>query len=131
MAKPQPFGFWGGYFLVLTLCAPSAAMAAHGWDCVFEGEGPDPSRSIAHLELRGHELIEPRWPATVAYHILVDTNDMLIAARAYDIPPTFRSDARGAATILIVNKRNGHLRRTTTEMGEAEDRIEQGTCERR
>jgi hypothetical protein len=131
MAKRQPHGYFGGFLLALALCAPTAAAARHGWDCTFEGAGSDPARYIAHLELRGHEIIEPHWPATIAYHVLVDTNDMLIAARAYDIPPTFRRDALGAATVLIINKRNGHMRRSTAEMGEADDRIETGYCERR
>ena len=117
--------------LALGLLAPSATMAGPGWDCTFEGVGDDPAHYISYLDLKGHALIEPHWPATIAYHILVDTRDMLIAARAYEIAPTFRSDARGAATVLMLNKRDGHLRRTTTSMGDPGDRIETGTCQRR
>jgi hypothetical protein len=114
-------------FLVLFT---SPAAASPDWDCTFEG-GSDAARTIAHLDIRGREVIEPHWPATVAYRILVDTRDMLIAARGYGIPPTFRGDARGSATVLILNKRDGHLRRSTSEMGEPYDRIETGSCERR
>jgi len=119
------------FLFALGLLAPSVAMAGPGWDCTFEGAGSDPARYIAHLDLKGRQLIEPHWPATIAYHILVDTRDMLIAARAYEIAPTFREDARGAATVLMLNKRDGHLRRTTTSMGDPDDRIETGTCARR
>ena len=124
MAKPRV----AGYLVFLAFLASPAA-ARPGWDCTFEGEGA--ARTIAHLQLRGHDLMEPHWPATIAYRILVDTRDMLIAARGYDIPPTFRRDARGSATVLILNKRDGHLRRSTSELGEPYDRIETGFCERR
>jgi hypothetical protein len=109
----------------------SPAVASPGWDCTFEGAGSEPARTISHLDIRGHDLIEPHWPASTAYRILVDTRDMMIAARAYDIPPTFRSDARGAGIVLILNKRDGHMRRSTSVMGEPYDRIETGFCERR
>jgi hypothetical protein len=120
-----------GWFCALMVLAPAAASARPGWDCTFESAGDNPARTIAHLDIRGHELVEPHWPASVAYRILVDTRDMLIAARGYDIPATFRNDARGAGTILILNKRNGHLRRSTSALDEAYDRIETGFCERR
>ncbi|HTW36355.1 MAG TPA: hypothetical protein VMD53_17165 [Rhizomicrobium sp.] len=126
MAKPHI----AGYLLFLAFLASPAA-ASPGWDCTFEGAGSDPARTIAHLDIRGHEIIEPHWPASIAYRVLVDTRDMLIAARGYDIPPTFRSDARGSATVLILNKRDGHLRRSTSALGEPYDRIETGFCERR
>lgn len=119
-----------GCLLILAVFA-SPAVARPGWDCTFEGDGNNPARTIAHLDIRGHDIVEPHWPATVAYRILVDTRDMLIAARGYDIPPTFRSDARGSATVLILSKRDGHLRRSTSELGEPYDRIETGSCERR
>src|SRR5271154_6920343 len=116
MAKPSAAGCFA--FLVF-LASPAAARP--GWDCTFEGAGNNPARYIAHLDIRGHELVEPHWPASIAYRILVDTRDMLIAARGYDIPPTFRRDARGAATVLMLNKRDGHLRRSTSELGEPDD----------
>jgi hypothetical protein len=119
-----------GCLLFLVFLA-SPAVARPGWDCTFEGAGSEPARTISHLDIRGHDLIEPHWPASTAYRILVDTRDMLIAARAYDIPPTFRSDARGAGLVLILNKRDGHMRRSTSVMGEPYDRIETGFCERR
>lgn len=126
MAKPCVAGCL--LFLVF-LASPVAARP--GWDCTFEGGGSNPARTIAQLDIRGRELIEPHWPASSAYRILVDTRDMLIAARGYDIPPTFRRDARGAAVVLILNKRDGHLRRSTSDLGEPYDRIEMGLCERR
>ncbi len=130
MAKSR---FAGCLVFLLFLASPAAARP--GWDCTFtgagEGGGNNPARYIAHLDIRGRELVEPHWPASIAYRILVDTRDMLIAARGYDIPPTFRRDARGAATVLILNKRDGHLRRSTSELGEPDDRIETGYCERR
>ena len=126
MAKPRVAGC-----LIFLAFLASPAAARPGWDCTFEGGGSNPARYIAHLDIRGRELVEPHWPASVAYRILVDTRDMLIAARGYDIPPTFRRDARGAATVLILNKRDGHLRRSTSELGEPNDRIETGFCERR
>jgi hypothetical protein len=113
------------------LAFASPAVARSGWDCSFEGGGSNPARYIAHLDIRGHDLIEPHWPASTAYRILVDTRDILIAARAYDIPPTFRNDARGAGIVLILNKRDGHMRRSTSTMGEPTDRIETGFCDRR
>ena len=118
-----------GCLFALIALAPAAAAARPGWDCTFESEGT--ARTIVHLDVRGREILEPHWPATVAYRVLVDTRDMLIAARAYDIPPTFRSDARGAGIVLILNKRDGHIRRATSVMGEPYDRIETGSCERR
>jgi len=126
MAKPSVAGC---LLFLVAMAAPAAARP--GWDCTFEGEGNDPARTIAHLDVRGHNLVEPHWPASIAYRILVDTRDMLIAARGYDIPPTFRRDARGSATVIILNKRDGHLRRSTSELGEPYDRIESGFCERR
>jgi hypothetical protein len=126
MAKPHVAGC-----LVFLAFLASPATASPGWDCTFEGGGSDPARYISHLDIRGRELVEPHWPATTAYRILIDTRDMLIAARGYDIPPTFRSDARGAGIVLILNKRDGHMRRSTSMMGEPYDRIETGSCERR
>ncbi|HUO93003.1 MAG TPA: hypothetical protein VMU22_08780 [Rhizomicrobium sp.] len=122
---------FAGILLALGLLTPSAAAAGPGWDCTFEGAGGDAAHYIAHLDLRGRKLIEPHWPASIAYRILVDTRDMLIAARAYEIAPTFRSNASGAATVLMINKRDGRLRRATTSMGGPDDRIETGTCARR
>ncbi len=121
----------GAVSLLFLAFLASPAAARPGWDCTFEGGGDSPARYIAHLDMRGRELVEPHWPASIAYRILVDTHDMLIAARAYDIPPTYRSDARGAGIVLILNKRDGHLRRSTSVMGEPYDRIETGFCERR
>ena len=120
-----------GLVAITVLAAPVAALARPGWDCTFQGTGSDPARYIAHLEIHGRELVEPHWPATIAYRILVDSREFLIATRAYIVPPTFRRDARGVATVLMIDKLDGRLRRSTGDSGEAEDRIETGFCERR
>jgi hypothetical protein len=120
-----------GLVVFAILAAPGAALARPGWDCTFQGTGADPARYIAHLEIRGRELIEPHWPATTAYRITVDSREFLIATRAYVIPPAFRRDARGIAIVLMIDKLNGRLRRSTGESGEGNDRIETGFCERR
>ena len=115
---------------ILTLLASSTAAAARiGWDCSYEGYGSDPARYVARFERRGNELVEPHWPASIAYRILVDTRDIEIAVHAYEIPPTFRRSARGSATVLIFNKITGHMRRSTTASGE-DDQISEGSCTR-
>jgi hypothetical protein len=130
MAKPCV----AGCLLFLAFLASPAA-ARPGWDCTFtsagEGDGSNPARTITHLDIKDRELVEPHWPASIAYRILVDTRDMLIAARGYEIAPTYRRDAEGAAAVLILNKRDGRMRRATSTMGEPYDRIETGFCERR
>ncbi len=113
---------------ILTLLAFPAS-ARGGWDCTYHGYGDDPARYVARLERRGGELVEPHWPAAIAYRVLVDTGDVLIAVHAYAIPPSFRRDAGGSATVLIINKINGHLRRSTSASGETEQILE-GSCRR-
>jgi hypothetical protein len=116
---------------IAVLAAPVAALARPGWDCTFQGTGSAPARYIAHLEVRGRELVEPHWPAATDYRIMVDSREFLIATHAIVVPPAFRRDARGTATVLMIDKRNGRLRRSTGESGEGGDRIETGFCERR
>ena len=120
-----------GLLTIAVLAAPGAALARPGWDCTFQGTGSDPARYIAHREIHGRELVEPHWPATIAYRIMVDTREFLIATRAYVVPPTFRRDGRGVVTVLMIDKLNGRMRRSTGESGEGDDRIETGLCERR
>jgi hypothetical protein len=120
-----------GLVAVAVLSAPTAALARPGWDCTFQGTGSAPARYIAHLEIHGRELVEPHWPAATAYRIMVDTREFLIATRATVVPPAYRRDARGVATVLMIDKLNGRMRRSTGESGEGDDRIETGLCERR
>jgi hypothetical protein len=120
-----------GLLAVTVLAAPEAALARRGWDCTFQGTGADPARYIAHLEIHGRELVEPHWPSATTYRIMVDSREFLIATRAYAVPPGFRRDPRATATVLMIDKRNGRLRRSTGESGEGDDRIETGLCERR
>jgi hypothetical protein len=116
--------------IVAFMAAPPASAARSDWECSYQDYGSGSAHYVVHFEPRGNELIEPHWPAPIAYHILVDTHDMLIAARAYIIAPTFRGDARGAATLLIINKVTGHLRRSSSESGKENDQVSYGNCEK-
>jgi len=120
-----------GLLALVVLAAPGTALAHPGWDCTFQGRGADPARYIAHLEIRGRELVEPHWPTATDYRIMVDSRDFLIATRAIVVPPAFRRDARGTATVLMIDKRSGRMRRSTGESGDGDDRVETGFCERR
>lgn len=114
--------------LALLLC-PSQGLARTGLDCVFEGYGADPARYDAHFERRGDEFIEPHWPASLAFRVLVDTREALIAVHAYATPPSFRRDAAGTAVILFVDKLNGRAQRSTVTSGR-ENQVQEGTCRR-
>jgi len=118
-----------GLGILALVALPTAAAARGGWDCNFEGNGANPARYVTRFAQRGDQLIEARWPASIAYRILVDTRDTEIAVHAYDIPPTFRRDARGSAVVLIFNKLNGRIRRSTITTDEADQNLE-GSCER-
>jgi hypothetical protein len=118
-----------GLGILALVALPSAAAARGGWDCNFEGNGSDPARYVTRFAERGNDLVETHWPVSIPYRILVDTRDIEIAVHAYDIPPTFRRDARGAATVLIFNKLTGRMRRSTVATDEA-DQILEGSCVR-
>jgi hypothetical protein len=120
---------WLGALLALASLANPAA-AREGWNCNYADQGADPARYVTRLEKHGHELIEPHWAAPIAYHILVDTRDMLVAVHAYAEPPSFRRDPRGIAVVLIINKYTGQMRRSSGGSGEADDHILTGSCER-
>jgi hypothetical protein len=122
-------GAWLGVLLAFASLATPAA-AREGWNCNYSGQGTDPARYVTRLERRGHELIEPHWTAPIAYRILVDTRDMLVAVHAYAEPPSFRRDPRGVAVVLIINKYTGQMRRSTAGTGELDDHILTGSCER-
>lgn len=117
--------------IYLLVAASGTAAARQGWDCQYEGSGAGSARYMTHFDWRGRELIEPHWPAAIAYQILVDTRDILIAAHAYEVPPTFREDAEGAATVLVLNKVTGRLRRSSIKAEESGDEVSYGTCEER
>lgn len=116
--------------ICLLLAAPGMALAGQGWDCQYTGSSADSARYMAHFDRRGNELIEPRWPASIPYRILVDTRDLLIAVHAYEVPPTFRQDAQGAAIVLVVNKATGRMRRSVIKGEEGAADVSYGTCEK-
>lgn len=115
--------------MALALLAATPAVARTGWDCAFEGYGANPARYELHIERRGSELVEPHWPAALAYRVLVDSRDILVAAHAYAMPPSFRRDARGTAYVLIINKQDGHAQRSVVTSG-ADDEVMEGNCRR-
>ncbi|HKD21984.1 MAG TPA: hypothetical protein VKB71_08205 [Rhizomicrobium sp.] len=109
---------------------PAPALARQGWNCTYEGRGSDPAHYVTKIERRGDLLVEPHWPVPVTYRILADNHEMLIAARAATVPPSFRRDARGEATVLFINKQTGHMRRAAFATGEADGQTLVGVCER-
>ena len=122
---------WIGLAVCAALSAlPAQALARQGWNCTYEGAGSDPARYVTKIERRGGLLVEPHWPVPVTYRILADSRDMLIAARASTVPPSFRRDARGEATVLFLNKQTGRLRRAAFATGEAGGQTLVGVCER-
>jgi hypothetical protein len=113
------------------LALPGQALARQGWNCTYEGMGSDPAHYVTKIERHGDLLVEPHWPVPVTYRILADTRDMLIAARASTMPPSFRRDARGEATVLFLNKQTGRMRRAAFATGEPGGQTLIGVCERR
>jgi len=116
--------------LAFAIAAVPVAASAGGWSCTYMGSGADAARYVTRLEQRGHELIEPHWEAPIAYRILVDTRDMMVAVHAYAVPPSFRRDPKGVAIVFIINKYTGRMRRSTGGSDDLADEILTGSCER-
>lgn len=121
-------------FLLGLLClagvAPAHAAGRGGWDCSYEGNGDDPARYVNRLEQRGDTLVEPHWPRSLTYRILIDTSDVLVAVHAYAEPPAFRRDALGGATVIVINKVSGRMRRSSGTSRDDADQILFGRCNR-
>ena len=124
--------WWMGLALsAASATLPGPAGARHVWNCTYEGSGTGPAHYVTRLERRGVFLVEPHWPSPVAYRILVDSRDILIAVRATTTPPSFRRDAGGAATVLFINKLTGRMRRAGLATGQPDEQSLIGICERR
>lgn len=116
--------------LLVLLAFSARAVAASGWDCTYEGGGSDPAHYVTHFQKRDGMLVEPHWPAAIAYRILVDTSDRLVAVHASSERTSFRRDAEGSVSVIMIDKHNGRMRRSSGDSGSDTDRVEFGTCER-
>lgn len=105
-----------------------AAAAREGWDCNYEGA--DASHYVVRFERHGAALVERHWPEPLAYRILLDSRAVVIAAHAYVTRAGFRTDSHAGATVLIIDKRSGRMRRSSAETGEDADEIAYGSCAR-
>jgi hypothetical protein len=110
----------------VALALRCGAAAAHGWDCSFQASGDDPARYVTRFTQQGRELIDPHWPGRIAYRILLDNREFVIAAHAYAQAPAYRREAVAGAHVVIIDKLSGRIRRSTVEPGA--DEIREGLC---